>query len=97
MEKLLKNYVDVQKAIDTLESTKESIREEIARELPPEGIENDFLNAYWQTRKKWTYSPKVERLTSALKVEKALEEQSGLAKFEEKKELNIRINKKQND
>jgi hypothetical protein len=60
-------------------------------ELPLEGIKNDKVVAIWKSIKKYKYSPVIDSLTENLKNTKKLEEESGVATFEESKQLSIKV------
>lgn len=84
-------YALLTKELDVLETKKELLRAEIEKELPEEGYKDDIINAYWTSKKKWTYSPKVDGLTAELKATKAKEEEDGTATSEETKQLTIKV------
>lgn len=88
---MYEKYIEIQNQIDVLESQKDSIRKKIEETLPTEGFKNEKINAFWTTKKKWTYSPKVKGLEAEIKATKEKEEEEGLAKFEEVKQLTIKI------
>lgn len=90
---IYEQYAEVDKQIEALEAKKKVIRDEISKELPEEGIKNDFVNAFWTIKKKWTYSPKVDGLTAELKSTKEKEEEDGMAKSEDIKQLTIKVSK----
>lgn len=59
---IYEQYVDVQKKIDDLELVKKGIRDQIALELPEEGVKTDLITAPWVKAKKWLYPESVVAL-----------------------------------
>ena len=88
---IYEEYKKTQTEIDKLERDKELLREQISKELPPEGLENEFVRAKWKPKKKWTYSDAVNKLEKDYKNAKVIEEHNGTAKFEEEKILTINV------
>lgn len=88
---IYEQYIQTQKQLDVLEETKDKLRKEIESQLPEEGFKDDSINVFWTSKKKWTYSPKVEGLTAELKATKEKEEEEGVAKAEEVKQLTIKV------
>lgn len=88
---LYEQYNKLEKEIEGLESKKELLRADIEKELPAEGVKNNFVTAFWTLKKKFKYSPKVDGLTAELKATKAKEEEDGTATFEETRQLTIKV------
>lgn len=84
-------YAVLQKEIDLLDAKKEILRAEIEAILPEDGFKDESINAYWTTKSKYEYSPKVKGLETELKATKKQEEESGEAKKEEVKQLTIKV------
>jgi len=84
-------YALLQKEIDVLDAKKELLRAEIEKILPEEGFKDEVINAYWTTKSKYEYSPKVKGLETELKATKKQEEENGIAKKEEVKQLTIKV------
>ena len=87
-------YVEVQKKIEALEATKESLREKISEGLPEDGYKDETITAFWKQIKKWTYSPKIKELETKLKKAKRIEERNGRATVEESKRLGVVVSRK---
>ena len=88
---LYKQYVELEKQIVELEAKKDLLRADIAKSLPEDGYKDETITAFWKTTKKWKYSPKVDGLNAELKATKKDEEEKGIAKFEESKQLAITV------
>lgn len=88
---LYEKYSAIDKEITLLEEQKKGLRKEIEESLPEEGVKNDFVTAFWAIKKKWAYSSAIESLSENLKSAKEKEEEDGTAKFEETKQLTIKV------
>lgn len=88
---LYEQYAQVSKEIEALEAKQKLIKDDIAKELPEDGIKNDYVTAFWKVGKKWKYSPKVDGLKAELDSTKEKEEKEGIAVFEEVKTVNIKV------
>ena len=94
MDKKLTKYEEyaiLQKEIDVLDAKKELLRAEIEVILPDDGYKDEFITASWAIKNKYEYSLKVKELETELKSVKKDEEEKGIAKKEEVKQLTIRV------
>ncbi len=83
---LYEEYAAVQAEIDALELKKSQLRPFIMQRMIDEGLEKvEFALGKFSVNplKKWTYSEKVIEMTDELKAQKAKEESTGEATFEE--------------
>lgn len=87
-------YAKLQSEINVLEAKKELLRAEIETILPEDGYKDELITAFWTMKKKYDYSPKVKGLETELKATKKQEEEDGTAKFEEIKQLTLKVNLK---
>ena len=88
---IYQQYVEIQQEINRLEDIKESLRARMEKDLPEDGFKNEKITVYWTTKRSWNYSPKVEGLTAELRATKKLEEEEGIAKLEETKQIAIKV------
>ncbi len=83
-QKLLAEYVDLQKTIDDLTAKKDALRVGILDGLKKENIEklkDDTLGTFSVAhRSSWKYSPAVTKLEEKVKIAKNKEQEKGLAK-----------------
>lgn len=92
---MYQEYIAIQKQIDELEEKKKEIRVQIESNLPEDGYKDESITVSWTIKKNWSYTDNVKDLESQMKKKvsevKKTEEESGLAKLEEVKQLTIRV------
>ncbi len=83
---LYEEYAQVDAEIKALETKKEQLRPHITKMMTDEGLEKvEFALGKFSVspKKTWTYTEKVTELSEELKAQKAKEESTGEATFEE--------------
>ncbi len=87
---LLEEYASVQAEIDALELKKSQLRPFIMEKMISDGVDKiEFALGKFSVspKKTWTYTEKVTEMTDELKAQKAKEESTGEATFEESPQL----------
>jgi len=89
-EKTLEEYAILDAQIKVLNDQKDKLREDIIKDMQ-NAEETSVASSYGKftiaTVKTWTYSPKVTELEEKFKAQKATEQSTGEATFEEKPSL----------
>lgn len=88
---IYEKYSKIQKQIDALEDKKEELRDEISKELPVDGIVNEFGSFKYTNKKKWEYTPGTVGLMDQVDTLKKREEMLKIAKCTTTKVLTIKI------
>lgn len=90
MTKMYEEYAVLTAQIKTLTEKKNKINAEILEDLVEQGMEStstSFGKFTVSKLKSWTYTDKVKELEEEYKAQKASEESTGIATFEEKPSL----------
>ncbi len=80
---LLKKYVEINQKYADITAMRESLREEIVKDMRKnkmEKVETDFGSFTVATKTNWTYTKAVEAIKEKLKIAQVKEQQKGLAK-----------------
>lgn len=96
MSNLYDEYAALDSQIKALETKKEQLRPHIVQMIIDQGADKieTALGKFTITQlKKWTYSDKVEQMADKLKAQKAKEESTGDATFEETPSLRFTLAK----
>jgi hypothetical protein len=94
-KELLKKYITLRAKREALLAEEEVVRAEILKDMQTNKetkIESDFGSFTVVGKKTWVFSKKVKTLEETLKIEKAREQEKGIAKFTEKEYLLFKEN-----
>ncbi len=92
-KELFKEYSEIKNSIKELELRADNVSKLITDEMneaKADKIESDYGSFYFTTRKSWKYSENVDIMLNAVKVQKKIEEEKGVATFEENKSLTFK-------
>jgi len=94
---LLNKYGSIKKDIKALEAMADELNPQVLELMEASGAEEieigDIGKLSMGSRRNWKYTEKVKSLDEALKDQKKLEEQTGLAEYTEKKYVIFKGNK----